>query len=130
MRRGRRKKKTAAPADREALLQSARETQEKRANTYRAKALKLFPHVCGRCGISFNENNLHRLTVHHKDDNHHNNPPDGSNWELLCRSCHDVAHGEVPDHLKLGQDPLQREAESGLGFQAFEGLKDRLKEDE
>ena len=59
---------------------------------YRDQALKLYPHVCGRCGRSFTHWNLHELTVHHRDHNHSNNPPDGSNWELLCLYCHDNEH--------------------------------------
>ena len=59
---------------------------------YRDQALKLYPWVCGRCGRSFVNSNLHELTVHHRDHNHSNNPADGSNWELLCLYCHDNEH--------------------------------------
>ena len=59
---------------------------------YRAKALKLYPHVCGSCAREFEGAKLKELTVHHKDHNHQNNPPDGSNWELLCVYCHDAEH--------------------------------------
>jgi hypothetical protein len=62
------------------------------ATDYRDQALKLYPHVCGRCGRAFTHSNLHELTVHHRDHNHSNNPPDGSNWELLCLYCHDNEH--------------------------------------
>lgn len=34
--------------------------------------------------------------VHHKDKNHFNNPPDGSNWEAVCISCH-----RKQDEIKL-----------------------------
>ena len=59
---------------------------------YRERALKLFPHLCARCGREFEGRRLRELTVHHKDHNHENNPPDGSNWELLCLYCHDHEH--------------------------------------
>ena len=64
---------------------------------YRSLALKLLPHVCGRCGREFEGKRLRELTVHHKDDNHHHNPPDGSNWELLCIYCHENEHARVVD---------------------------------
>lgn len=60
--------------------------------SYRARALKLFPWVCAHCGREFDGKKLNQLTVHHKDHNHQNNPPDGSNWELLCLYCHDNEH--------------------------------------
>jgi len=63
-----------------------------RENTYRERALKLFPWICGHCGREFSGKRLRELTVHHKDHNHDNNPPDGSNWELLCIYCHDNEH--------------------------------------
>ena len=59
---------------------------------YREQALKLFPHVCGRCAREFSGRRLQELTVHHKNGDHDNNPPDGSNWELLCVYCHDNEH--------------------------------------
>ncbi|MBN1377678.1 MAG: HNH nuclease family protein [Gammaproteobacteria bacterium] len=59
---------------------------------YREKALKLYPHICGRCGREFSGKNLQELTVHHRDHDHDNNPADGSNWELLCVYCHDNEH--------------------------------------
>jgi hypothetical protein len=60
--------------------------------SYRARALKLFPWICAHCGREFDGRKLNQLTVHHKDHNHDNNPPDGSNWELLCLYCHDNEH--------------------------------------
>lgn len=60
--------------------------------SYRARALKLFPWICTHCGREFSGKKLNQLTVHHKDHNHNNNPPDGSNWELLCLYCHDNEH--------------------------------------
>ena len=66
-------------------------------STYRALALKLYPHICGRCGREFAGARLRELTVHHKDHNHDNNSPDGSNWELLCVYCHDAEHARQRD---------------------------------
>ena len=69
---------------------------------YREQALKLFPHVCGRCAREFSGLRLQELTVHHKDGNHDRNPPDGSNWELLCIYCHENEHARVEDHRAGG----------------------------
>ena len=63
-----------------------------REQDYRARALKIYPWVCGRCSREFSHKTLNQLTVHHRDHNHQNNPPDGSNWELLCLYCHDNEH--------------------------------------
>jgi hypothetical protein len=77
---------------------------EARQAGYRMRALKLFPHVCGRCGREFEGKRMRELTVHHKDFNHDNNPPNGSNWELLCIYCHDDEH--APDSLRsMGDGP-------------------------
>ena len=64
----------------------------RRAQTYRARALKLLPWVCARCEREFSGKKLRELTVHHKDHNHDHNPQDGSNWVLLCLYCHDNEH--------------------------------------
>lgn len=74
------------------VIAEARRTSEQREQGYREQALKLYPHVCGRCGREFSGKSLSELTVHHRDHNHDNNPPDGSNWELLCLYCHDNEH--------------------------------------
>jgi 5-methylcytosine-specific restriction endonuclease McrA len=74
------------------VVADARRGRELRERGYRERALKLYPHVCGRCGRDFDRRNLHELTVHHRDHNHDNNPLDGSNWELLCLYCHDNEH--------------------------------------
>ncbi len=86
---------------------------------YRAKALKLFPHVCGSCAREFSGKNLKELTVHHKDHNHQNNPPDGSNWELLCVYCHDHEHEK---HKMKGYGGSADDSFKSGGFNAFEGL--------
>jgi 5-methylcytosine-specific restriction endonuclease McrA len=65
--------------------------------SYRERALKLYPHLCGRCGREFSGVRLQELTVHHKDNNHSNNPIDGSNWELLCIYCHENEHAKLID---------------------------------
>ena len=74
------------------VVAAARRARDEREAGYRARALKLYPWVCGRCGREFDHRNLRELTVHHRDHDHDNNPPDGSNWELLCLYCHDNEH--------------------------------------
>ena len=81
--------------------QLRRDVAERQAG-YRMRALKLFPHLCARCGREFSGKRLKELTVHHKDFNHENNPPDGSNWELLCLYCHDDEH--APDTVRAMGD--------------------------
>jgi hypothetical protein len=77
------------------VVAEARRHSTEREATYRERALKLYPWICGRCGREFAGARLRELTVHHKDHNHDNNPPDGSNWELLCLYCHDNEHSRV-----------------------------------
>ena len=72
----------------------ARRERDARLSDYRAKALKMYPWICGRCCREFERENLKELTVHHRDHNHDNNPADGSNWELLCLYCHDEEHAK------------------------------------
>jgi 5-methylcytosine-specific restriction endonuclease McrA len=74
------------------IVAEARRNREAREQTYRDRALKLFPWVCGRCTRTFDRSTVQQLTVHHKDHNHDHNPADGSNWELLCVYCHDNEH--------------------------------------
>jgi hypothetical protein len=74
------------------VVAEARRAREAREQSYRGRALKLFPWICGRCAREFDHTNVHELTVHHKDHNHDHNPEDGSNWELLCLYCHDNEH--------------------------------------
>ena len=74
------------------VVAEARRARDQRELGYREQALKLYPHICGRCAREFDHKNLHELTVHHRDHNHDNNPSDGSNWELLCLYCHDNEH--------------------------------------
>lgn len=93
------------PARQAQLLAELRRDAETRQASYRARALKLFPHVCGRCGREFDGKRLRELTVHHKDVNHDNNPPDGSNWELLCIYCHDHEHATDRERSLGGEGP-------------------------
>jgi hypothetical protein len=86
------------------VLADARRANELRERGYREQALKMYPHICGRCGREFTRKTLHELTVHHRDHNHDNNPADGSNWELLCLYCHDNEH--------------QRQLEAAQGYTA------------
>ncbi len=74
------------------LVTASRKAREQREQDYRELALKMYPHICGRCAREFSRENLHELTVHHRDHDHSNNPADGSNWELLCLYCHDNEH--------------------------------------
>jgi len=85
-------KPSADSGKRNQIISEAKSFQKQREQTYREKALKMFPWVCGRCGREFSGKRLRELTVHHRDHNHDNNPPDGSNWELLCLYCHDNEH--------------------------------------
>ncbi|MDD2708733.1 MAG: YajD family HNH nuclease [Verrucomicrobiae bacterium] len=101
--------------------------QEIRQRGYRERALKLYPHVCARCGREFSGKRLRELTVHHRDHNHRNNPPDGSNWELLCLYCHDHEH----EKMGIGDyyaGPLPGdEKPPPLASNPFDGLENLLK---
>ena len=90
------------------IVADARRASELREQSYRGQALKMYPHICGRCGREFTGKNLAELTVHHHDHNHDNNPADGSNWELLCLYCHDNEHQRQLDtqQTKGGTDKL------------------------
>ncbi len=89
----------------DALVRGMREAQASGEN-YREKSLRLHGWICAKCGREFEAENLHLLTVHHKDGNHHNNPADGSNWENLCVYCHDDEHSRslLADYLS-GKGP-------------------------
>ena len=83
------------------LVARARKSSDERMRGYREQSLRIHPWVCARCGREFTRENLHELTVHHKDHDHDNNPPDGSNWENLCLYCHDWEHQKYT-HLVKG----------------------------
>ena len=103
------------------VVAQAQAERDQRERGYRARALEMYPWVCGRCAREFTRANLHELTVHHRDHNHDNNPPDGSNWELLCLYCHDneharlveAGHGEAP--RKTAQDTATHQPFADLG---------------
>jgi 5-methylcytosine-specific restriction endonuclease McrA len=118
-------KKGQGPQKQAEILSDIQRDSALRGQTYRERALKLFPHICGRCGREFSGKRLRELTVHHIDNNHMNNPEDGSNWELLCLYCHDNEH-EPPERTGLYDGPAAGINRPTLGFKAFEGLKDLL----
>ena len=79
------------------LDQILAEAQRRRETSYREKALKMYPHICGRCGREFSGKRLSELTVHHRDHNHDYFPVFGFNWELLGLYCHDNEHQRQVD---------------------------------
>ncbi len=111
------------------VVARARRERDERLKGYRELSLRIHPWVCGRCGRSFTRENLHLLTVHHKDHNHDNNPLDGSNWENLCIYCHDNEHARYLDHqagagVAGGTSSDERQDATN---RPFERLKDLLK---
>ena len=95
------------------IVAEARRASDERAKSYRERALKLYPWICGRCAREFDRTNVHQLTVHHRDHNHDNNPPDGSNWELLCVYCHDNEHSrELEAAARHGGDEGDKAAKA------------------
>jgi len=110
------------------VVAEARRARDAREQSYRGKALKLFPWICGRCAREFDHSNVHELTVHHKDHNHDHNPPDGSNWELLCLYCHDNEHQR---QLEAGNAAADKDARSaGATHTPFADLASLLKRDD
>ena len=109
------------------IVSEALRNREKWEQTYRARALKLLPPVCGRCGRDFSGKRLQELTVHHRDHNHDNNPPDGSNWELLCRYCHDNEHSRYEDAEYTADEGTAADQDAGLTHRPFANLADLLK---
>jgi hypothetical protein len=107
----------------EKLIAGARRERELREKDYREQALKLYPHVCGRCGREFEGKKLRELTVHHRNHNHDDNPPDGSNWELLCLYCHDNEHQK---YLLEGTSAPDGSSGPPATHQPFAKLKDLL----
>ncbi|MFO7666026.1 MAG: YajD family HNH nuclease [Desulfobacterales bacterium] len=121
------KKTELGPGGIENLADGIRRDKELREKTYRERALKLFPHVCGKCGREFTGRKLKELTVHHRDHNHDNNPPDGSNWELLCIYCHDNEHSRYLDSEWYGPETPGGEQQAPSTHKPFEGLEALLK---
>jgi len=113
-------------ASRDQIVAGARRDQAIKQKTYREKALKMFPWVCGRCGREFTGRRVRELTVHHKDHNHDNNPPDGSNWELLCIYCHDNEHARDQVAEWYQQDGTQETPRSQSDNKPFAALANLL----
>lgn len=107
------------------VVAEARRAREQREQDYRSRALKMYPHICGRCGREFERSNLHQLTVHHRDHNHDNNPDDGSNWELLCLYCHDNEHQRQLE-AQQGNSPRRGGKRDDASYKAFADLKEML----
>jgi 5-methylcytosine-specific restriction endonuclease McrA len=70
------------------------------AGFYKRLAKEMFGNVCQNCGSA---KDIH---VHHIDFNHGNNPEDGSNWKILCRSCHSTVH-DFTKNFK-GKEPWRK----------------------
>jgi hypothetical protein len=109
------------------VVARARRTRSDMEKGYREQSLRIHPWVCARCGREFTRENLHMLTVHHKDHDHNNNPPDGSNWENLCLYCHDNEHSRYLDHLAGGEADVQTQGENRATHKPFANLGELLK---
>lgn len=121
------KKKKTGGGNLGQIISEARRLQESRENTYREKALKLFPLVCGRCGREFAGKSLKELTVHHKDHNHDNNPSDGSNWELLCTACHDREHFQQLRDSPEVESLVDSDNDPNYSYKPFANLDDLIR---
>ena len=117
------KKQPAETPDADNIIYEARKTRKLREQGFREQALKLFPHVCGRCGREFSGKKLRELTVHHRNHNHNDNPPNGSNWELLCLYCHDNEHQKRILEGTLPPADVDREL---VTYRPFADLKKKL----
>lgn len=111
----------------EKVIAAARRDMDERAKGYREQALKMYPHVCGRCSREFDHTNLSELTVHHRDHDHDNNPADGSNWELLCIYCHDNEHQRQLE-AHMGSGPGSESKGSTATHNPFADLKSMMKD--
>ncbi len=118
------KEDNATKAKLDKIVAESRRYQEERAKSYRERALKMYPWICGRCCREFTRKNLSELTVHHRDHNHDNNPEDGSNWELLCLYCHDNEHQRLID--AGGATGNKNQQENIATSNPFANLKDLL----
>jgi 5-methylcytosine-specific restriction endonuclease McrA len=111
----------------ERVVADAQRARLQREQGYREQSLKIHPWVCGRCGRHFTRENLHELTVHHKDHNHDNNPSDGSNWENLCLYCHDNEHARHADLVRgAGYELTGKTQRKAATHQPFADLKSLL----
>ncbi len=114
--------------DYDRVLAEAKREQAQRERGYRARALKMYPWVCGHCGKEYTHKNLRELEVHHRDHNHDNNPPDGSNGELLCMYCHENQHSRHGAAAAYSSEPGEDEpSQPTTTHQPFAGLADLLK---
>lgn len=113
---------------RDQLIAEMRKEEQQRNSGYREQALKLFPHVCGRCTREFSGKKLSELTVHHKDHNHDNNPPNGSNWDLLCIYCHDHEHTRSVQEDRASA--MTEDQGPTLAHSPFANLQNRLKKND
>jgi len=121
--------KTGSGSDKmDQLIAETRRERERREQSYRERALKMFPWICARCGREFSGKRLRELTVHHKDHDHDNNPPDGSNWELLCIYCHENEHArnDVADWYE--KPAPDKETGASTTYQPFAKLQALLKD--
>ena len=110
------------------VVAEMRKEEQSRQAGYREQALKIFPHVCGRCTREFEGKKLRELTVHHRDHNHDNNPPDGNNWELLCLYCHDHEHTRGVQEQRSVENSSERQNGPSLAHSPFAALGDRFKQ--
>lgn len=110
------------------LIVQARQYKEQREKSYREKALKLYPWICGRCAREFNHSNLTELTVHHRNHQHDDNPENGSNWELLCLYCHDNEHARYEEQVRYGSTASTVDSQSAEAtFNPFAELRNIMK---
>ena len=110
------------------VVANARKDKEDREKGYRERALKMYPWVCGRCTREFTLQNLHQLTVHHRNHNHDDNPLDGSNWELLCLFCHDDEHSRYNNADLYGKGSSSTTNNST--HKAFAGLESLIRKND
>jgi len=118
--------KTPDHAKLDRIVAEARRNAAEREQSYRERALKLYPWICGRCAREFTRDNLQQLTVHHRDHNHSNNAPDGSNWELLCIYCHENEHAKQLDAAAQSGLAVGGNVIASSTFQPFANLKSLL----
>ncbi|RLB76584.1 MAG: HNH nuclease family protein [Deltaproteobacteria bacterium] len=120
--------KKMSEENRSQLVAEMRKEEQQRQSGYREQALKLFPHVCARCGREFEGQKIRELTVHHVDHNHDNNPPSGSNWALLCIYCHDHEHTRGVQEDREDDNPDDRQQQDSLSHSPFAALGTQLKQ--
>jgi len=113
----------------DSVIAEANQTRLKRELSYRDKALKMYPWVCGKCEREFTQANVQELTVHHRDHDHDNNPEDGSNWELLCLYCHDNEHSRMLDNENVSSVSKESTNTDAATHKPFEALADLFKKD-